>query len=121
MTIGPAPMIIMLLRSLRFLTSSMAACQGSRFPFPLLAEEAVTLTAARRDLVLLLLLLVALALTGTQRPRAEGLGQHNFCRCPAHRACACAWCTGSIVLLCRQNPCLCLAPLRRLDQHNETV
>jgi hypothetical protein len=109
------------LRSLRFLTSSMAACHGSRLPLPLLALEAATLTAARRDLmVVLLLLLGARALTGTARPRAEGLGQHSRCRCPAHRACACAVWTGSIVLLCRQNPCLRSAPLRRLDQHNET-
>lgn len=53
-TMGPAPMIMMDLRSLRFLTSSMATCHG-RGALPLLeAVEAVTVTAVREDLLLLL-------------------------------------------------------------------
>jgi len=69
-------MIMMDLRSLRFLTSSMAACHGNRLP--LLEAEPVTVTAAVRwDL-----LRVAFAGTRVEktagRPPREALKEHNL-------------------------------------------
>jgi hypothetical protein len=76
MTMGPAPMIMMLLRSLRFLTSSIAACHGSRLPL-LEAVEAVTGTAAVRWDLLRGAFAGTRALNTTERAPCDTLGHDS--------------------------------------------
>jgi hypothetical protein len=68
-------MIMMDLRSLRFLTSSIAVCHGSMLPL-LEAVEAVTATAAVREDLLRTAAAGTRVLNTAGRPPTDIFGQH---------------------------------------------